>query len=116
VTIVETRDVLGFDMGEQQGTVLRERVRAHPSSDVRLNSTVEQIAADHVALWSAATNETTLVAASLVVLASRLESERTLADELAAAPGLEIHVVGDAAQPRRLADALLEGARVAAAL
>jgi hypothetical protein len=56
------------------------------------------------------------VAASLVVLASRLESERTLADELAAAPGLEIHVVGDAAQPRRLADALLEGARVAAAL
>jgi 2,4-dienoyl-CoA reductase-like NADH-dependent reductase (Old Yellow Enzyme family)/thioredoxin reductase len=116
VTIVETRATLGFDMGEQQGMVLRNRVRDHPACDVRPRSTVERITATEVAVWSADANESSRVQASLVVLAPRLEPVRALADELAGDPDIEIHVVGDAAHPRKLADALLEGARVAAAL
>jgi hypothetical protein len=103
-------------MGEQQGTVLRDRVLGHPRSAVLLGATVEEITATDVAVWDAGSGATSRVAAGRVVLVTRLEPERSLADALVGRCAAEIHLVGDAAQPRKLADALLEGARTGLAL
>lgn len=52
------------------------------------------------------------IAADLVVLALGGEARAELYEGLrAAAPGLEVHRVGDAVAPRRLYDAILEGTR-----
>jgi hypothetical protein len=116
VTVVEGRDMLGHDMGAQQGMVLRERVLAHPRSTVMLGATVEQITATDVVVWDAGSGASTRVPAARVVLVTRLEPERSLADALVGRSTVETHVVGDAVQPRKLADALLEGARIGLAL
>jgi 2,4-dienoyl-CoA reductase-like NADH-dependent reductase (Old Yellow Enzyme family)/ribulose 1,5-bisphosphate synthetase/thiazole synthase len=116
VTIVESRNTLGYDMGDQQGMVLRERVLGHPQSRVLLGATVEQITSDDVAVWQSEANSTSLIPAVRVVLVTRLEPVRALADAFVGRHSIETHVVGDAAQPRKLSDALLEGARAALAL
>jgi 2,4-dienoyl-CoA reductase-like NADH-dependent reductase (Old Yellow Enzyme family)/thioredoxin reductase len=116
ITIVEGRDSLGYDMGDQQGMVLRQRVLEHPQAQVLLRTTVERITPRDVVVWDSATNTTSLVGAARVVLVTRLEPERGLADAFVGRPSMETHVVGDAAQPRKLSDALLEGARAGLAL
>ena len=116
VTVVEGRHALGYDIGIQQGMMLRDRVLNHPRAQVLLDATAERIDQDAVTVWQAGIGTTTTVASSRVVLVTRLESERPLADELVGGLEIDTHVVGDAVNPRKLSDALLEGARVALAL
>jgi thioredoxin reductase len=116
VTIVEPRPALAYDMGDQQGMVLRERVREHPRCTLLLETTLQDIADADVGVWDARGDRHHRVDATLVVLVSRLEADRDLADELAGDGRTEVHLIGDAAGPRRLADAVLEGARLAAVL
>ena len=116
VTLVEGRESLGYDMGEMQGNVLRERVLNHPRCQVLLQTTVQDISPNDIGVWNAATGELSHRPASLVVLVARLESERTLVDALLDERDLAVHVIGDAALPRKLADALFEGATVAMTL
>jgi 2,4-dienoyl-CoA reductase-like NADH-dependent reductase (Old Yellow Enzyme family)/thioredoxin reductase len=110
VTVIETRDALGYDMGAQQGMILRDRVA--DSADLKLRTTVQTIASDHVRVWDAQTNRDYDIPAAQVIVASRMQPRRELADAIAGRVRAEVHVIGDAAEPRKLADALLEGARV----
>jgi hypothetical protein len=45
-----------------------------------------------------------------------MESVRSLADAIRIRIGGRVHVIGDAAAPRKLADALLDGARLGGSL
>ena len=114
VTVIDSHDSLGYDMGIQQGMVLRDRV-AH-TCDIRLRTSVEEIGADRVMVWDSVSCERYDIPAVRVVIASRMESVRDLADYLRGRLGAQVHVIGDAAEPRKLADALLEGARVGQSL
>lgn len=114
VTVIGTHDALGYDMGMQQGMVLRDRVAQ--TCAVRLQTSVETIHADRVTVWDSASGQRSDVPARRVVIASRMQSARTLADTIDARIPTRVHVVGDAVEPRMLADALLEGARTAQAL
>jgi len=110
VTVIDTHDSLGYDMGLQQGMVLRDRVS--DTCALRLKTSVERIEPDRVLVWDSVSGESTDIAAKRVVIASRMESSRSLADALRGHTAARVHVIGDAVAPRKLADALLEGARV----
>ena len=110
VTVIDTHDSLGYDMGLQQGMVLRDRVS--DTCALRLNTSVERIEPHRVLVWDSVSGESSDIAAKRVVIASRMESSRSLADALRGHTAARVHVIGDAVAPRKLADALLEGARV----
>jgi 2,4-dienoyl-CoA reductase-like NADH-dependent reductase (Old Yellow Enzyme family)/thioredoxin reductase len=116
VTVAESRGSIGYDMGEQQGMVLRSRVSEHVRARILLRSTVERIARDHVVVWSADEDTRSTVPGSRVICVPRLEPQRGLADAFVGHATCDVHVIGDAVEPRRLSDALLEGARVASAI
>ena len=94
VTVIGTHDSLGYDMGMQQGMVLRDRV-AHTCA-VRLQTSVETIHADRVTVWDSASWTAIRCPARRVVIASRMQSSRTLADTIDARIPTRVHVVGDA--------------------
>jgi 2,4-dienoyl-CoA reductase-like NADH-dependent reductase (Old Yellow Enzyme family)/thioredoxin reductase len=114
VVVVETRDALGYDIGIQQGMVLRDRVAEQ--ADVRLGATVEALGEDRITIWDSVGNRRETLAVDGVVVVAGLEADPTLRDEIVAQAGaaVEVHEVGDCALPRKLADALLDGATVAA--
>ncbi|MDO8490561.1 MAG: FAD-dependent oxidoreductase, partial [Dehalococcoidia bacterium] len=53
----------------------------------------------------------TLVEADTVVLAAGAKPNKKLFEELQG-KGIELHFIGDACEPRRIADAMADGARV----
>jgi 2-enoate reductase len=113
VSIVEPRHSLAYDMGAQQGMVLRDRVAGHPSSTVYLRSTVEAITPDELSIWRVDSDERTLISAHGVVVVPPLAPDLDLADAIRMrCPAVEVHLVGDCARPRKLQDALLDGAMV----
>jgi 2,4-dienoyl-CoA reductase-like NADH-dependent reductase (Old Yellow Enzyme family)/ribulose 1,5-bisphosphate synthetase/thiazole synthase len=114
VTIIDAHDALGYDLGAQQGMVLRDRVAQ--TCAVRLQTSVEAIHSDRVTVWDSASGDRSDVPARRVVIASRMQSVRRLADSICGRITARVHVVGDAVEPRMLADALLEGARTAHSL
>ena len=114
VTVVDAHDSLGYDMGIQQGMVLRDRVAE--TCAIRLRTSVEEINADWVTMWDSVSGETSEVPATRVVIASRMESVRSLADVIRGRVAGQVHIIGDALEPRKLADALLEGARLGGSL
>jgi 2,4-dienoyl-CoA reductase-like NADH-dependent reductase (Old Yellow Enzyme family)/thioredoxin reductase len=111
VTVVDVHDGLGYDMGVQQGMVLRDRVAR--SCGVLLRTSVERITESAVTVWDSVSHRRYDIPAGRVVVAARMESRRSLADELRGRVTADVTVVGDARQPRKLADALLEGAQAA---
>jgi 2,4-dienoyl-CoA reductase (NADPH2) len=120
VSIVEIRPTLGYDIGQQPGAVLRQRILEHPrTAGIHLQSTVEAITAEHVTVWDTQTRELTALRADVVVLVAGREPNHELATainqaeaplELARVWPHEIIEVGDGVTPRKLQDALLEGA------
>lgn len=114
VTIVDVQDALAGDMGVQQGMVLRDRVAEE--CDVKLRTSVESIGADHVTAWDSVSGLRYDIPATRVLIASRMESVRSLADAIRVNTSRRVHVIGDAAEPRKLADALLDGARLGGSL
>jgi 2,4-dienoyl-CoA reductase-like NADH-dependent reductase (Old Yellow Enzyme family)/thioredoxin reductase len=116
VTIVDLQESLGYDMGEQQGAVLRERVREHPSATLHLGSAVERITRGRLDIWEAGSNRVKSVAANAVIVVESRQRNLDLADAIRA--NLEstvMYAIGDCAEPRKLADALLEGATIGSA-
>lgn len=109
VTVVDIRDALGYDMGMQQGMVLRDRVA--DNCTIALHTATEQITDSAVSVWDSISDHHYDIPARRVVIAARMESRRSLADDLRGRVDAEVILVGDAQQPRKLADALLEGAR-----
>jgi NADPH-dependent 2,4-dienoyl-CoA reductase/sulfur reductase-like enzyme len=119
VTIFETRDRLAIDMGEQPGAMLRDRVLNHPgTAAVRLQSTVEQIASRHIVVWHAPSRSLETIVIDAVVLGQYRQANPDLAADLTEAfdGRLTVHQVGDCLQPRKLQDALLDGATAAASI
>ncbi|MHB8695783.1 MAG: oxidoreductase [Solirubrobacteraceae bacterium] len=117
VAIVELEGSLGHDMGEQQGAVLRERVATHPAVTLHLGSTVEEVRRDGVDIWIAAGDRIDSVAAQAVIVVESRQRDHELAETIRAHLGPEaVHTIGDCVEPRKLADALLDGARVGNAL
>jgi 2,4-dienoyl-CoA reductase-like NADH-dependent reductase (Old Yellow Enzyme family)/thioredoxin reductase len=114
VTVIDTHDALANDMGMQQGMVLRDRVA--DACALRLQTSVENIGAAAVTVWDSVSGQQFDVPATFVLIASRMESVRALADALRGRIRGRVHVIGDAAKPRKLADALLDGARLGASL
>jgi thioredoxin reductase len=114
VILVETRETLGYDMGDQQGMVLRDRVA--DLAEVRLGATLEELGVAEITIWNSADDRQETLEIDGVVVASGLESDPSLRDEIVARVGdaIEVHRVGDCALPRKLADALLDGATVGA--
>jgi NADPH-dependent 2,4-dienoyl-CoA reductase/sulfur reductase-like enzyme len=113
VAIVDVQDVLAYDMGEQQATVVRERVREHPSATLHLQSTVEAIGPNRVDVWDAAADRIHSIAAQAVIVVESHQRNLELADAIRAHLGsAAVFAVGDCVEPRKLADALLEGATV----
>lgn len=109
VTIVDIHDALGYDMGMQQGMVLRDRVAS--SCTIALRTSAQEITDSGVGVWDSISGSQYDIPAERVVIAARMESRRSLADDLAGRVGTQVILIGDAQQPRKLADALLEGAR-----
>jgi 2,4-dienoyl-CoA reductase-like NADH-dependent reductase (Old Yellow Enzyme family)/thioredoxin reductase len=119
VTIFETRGGLALDMGEQPGAMLRDRVLNHPgTAAVHLESTVEQIASGQIITWHAPSGRSETVAIDAVVLGQYRQPNPALAVGLTETfdGQLPIRRVGDCLSPRKLQDALLEGATVAASI
>ena len=114
VTVVDGQDALAGDMGLQQGMVLRDRIAR--DCDVMLRTSVESIGEHHVTAWDSVSGLRYDIPATRVLIASRMESVRALADALRVRLGGRVHVIGDAAEPGKLADALLGGARVGGSL
>jgi 2,4-dienoyl-CoA reductase-like NADH-dependent reductase (Old Yellow Enzyme family)/thioredoxin reductase len=119
VTIFETRGGLALDMGEQPGAMLRDRVLNHPGTvAVHLESTVERIASGQIVTWHASSGRSETVAIDAVVLGQYRQPNPALAVGLTETfdGQLPIRRVGDCLSPRKLQDALLEGATVAASI
>jgi NADPH-dependent 2,4-dienoyl-CoA reductase/sulfur reductase-like enzyme len=117
VAIVDLQESLGYDIGEQQGAVLRERVREHPSATLHLGSAVERITRDGLDIWEAGSNQVKSVTAKAVIVVESRQRNLELAEAIRASLGsTAVYAIGDCAEPRKLADALLEGATIGNAL
>ena len=118
VVIVETRDALAYDFSMQPAMPMMARLGSHPDVDVHLLSTLEAVADGEVAIWSAADDRRSHVPAAGVIVVPPLESNPALRDEIRAGAGVvpELHVLGDCVEPRKLQDAVLEAATLAARL
>lgn len=113
VAIVDLHESLAYDMGEQQGAVLRERVREDPATTLHLRSTVEAVEPDRVRIWAADADRDDVVLAQSVIVVESRQRNLELADAIRAHLGAAaVFTVGDCAEPRKLADALLEGATI----
>jgi 2,4-dienoyl-CoA reductase-like NADH-dependent reductase (Old Yellow Enzyme family)/thioredoxin reductase len=119
VVIVETRGALAYDMGEQPGAVLRKRVLEHPGVEgVHLGATVERITPYHVVVWESRAGSSRHVTADAVVLVAGRQANHELVARVGEITGTTraIVTVGDCASPRKLQDALRDGALAGTAL
>jgi pyruvate/2-oxoglutarate dehydrogenase complex dihydrolipoamide dehydrogenase (E3) component len=117
VCVVEVRGSLAFDMGEQQGEVLRGRVSGHSESTVRVASTVERIGPGHIEIWDAARDQRDRLVADAAIVVERAQPNLELADAIRGHDAaLPVFAIGDCVEPRRLADALREAAMLGASI
>jgi 2,4-dienoyl-CoA reductase-like NADH-dependent reductase (Old Yellow Enzyme family) len=119
VSIVEARDALAYDMGDQQGAVLRDRLVNQPGWDgAHLGCTVESIASDQVTIWRSEPSVPDEIAADAIVVVARRAPNQELAIAISrrCEASVEVFEIGDGLSPRKLQDALLDAATVAASL
>lgn len=117
VSVVTVDETLAPEMGVRPGTVLRERLASNPRFQLVSQATVEGLDGEWVYIARRGARKATRVPANLVVVGTELESNAELADELALSGEVEqLYRVGDCVAPRKLQDALREGARAAIAL
>jgi 2,4-dienoyl-CoA reductase-like NADH-dependent reductase (Old Yellow Enzyme family)/thioredoxin reductase len=111
VLLVDPGKALAADAGLRAKWLLLERVQQHPHIQIRLNATLEEIAADAVLIQSEGGSEWVRPVAH-VVLATGGEAENRLLDTLKREWPGELYAVGDCVYPRRLNEATYEGALV----
>jgi 2,4-dienoyl-CoA reductase-like NADH-dependent reductase (Old Yellow Enzyme family) len=118
VAIVEVGEALADDFSPHPAVPMLERLAADPDLEAHLRTTVEGIEDGEVAIWSAAGASHARLPAAAVIAVPRLDPNPALRDELAARDGrpLELHAIGDCVVPRKLQDAVLEAATLAARL
>lgn len=112
VTIVEMADAVGADMFSEGRELLMEKLR-HKEVRIITGAAVKAITADG-AVISGSGGDEILTGMDCTILATGVES----IDELsAAAAGVaEIHLIGDAREPRQVLDAIREGSETGRAL
>ncbi|HNW28776.1 MAG TPA: NAD(P)/FAD-dependent oxidoreductase [Spirochaetota bacterium] len=105
VTIVEMTDAVGADMFSEGRELLMEKLRR---KDVRVLTgvTVKEITADG-ALVEGKDGEAALSGMDYIVLATGAEAADTLSSAVSGVG--EVHVIGDAREPRQVLEAIREG-------
>jgi 2,4-dienoyl-CoA reductase-like NADH-dependent reductase (Old Yellow Enzyme family)/thioredoxin reductase len=118
VAIVETRAGLAYDFSPHPAVPMLERLAAHSALEAHLETTVEEIGDGELAIWSGAGSSRAVLPASAVIVVPVLEPNPAIRDALVAREGAgpEVHSLGDCVVPRKLQDAILEGATVARAI
>jgi 2,4-dienoyl-CoA reductase-like NADH-dependent reductase (Old Yellow Enzyme family)/NADPH-dependent 2,4-dienoyl-CoA reductase/sulfur reductase-like enzyme len=117
VAIVDLHESLAYDMGDQQGTVLREHVREHAATTLHLRSTVEAVEPDLVHIWAADQNRKKAITAQAIIVVESPQRDLELADAIRARlDSAAVFAIGDCVEPRKLADALLDGAMIGSAI
>jgi NAD(H)-dependent 7beta-hydroxy-3-oxo-delta4-cholenoic acid oxidoreductase len=112
VTVVEMSDSVGSDMFSEGRELLMEKLR-HKEVRFITSATVKEITGDGAVIERAGGIET-ITGMDYIVLATGAEPVNELA---AAAAGVsEVHVIGDAREPRQVLDAIREGSETGRAL
>ena len=112
VTVVEMRDGVGTELDVLPRTMLLERLK-RGGVKIHTNTTLARLT-PHVAVARTAEGEIRLPIET-VVLAVGIRPNRELLDDLERR-GVEVHVVGDAREPRGIGEAVWEGFETALAL
>jgi 2,4-dienoyl-CoA reductase-like NADH-dependent reductase (Old Yellow Enzyme family)/thioredoxin reductase len=115
VTILATDENLASDYAKQPAMVLVDRITANHAATVRVKTTVEAISDDGLTVWDSVTGSREHLGAQTIVVVETLEADLDLTHRIRArfAGQIDVHPIGDCARPRKLQDALLEGAYVA---
>lgn len=112
VLLVEPSRELVTDIGMRSRRFQVEALEHDPRVEIRLGTTVEALGARRAVLWNG--QERWQVEVDLVVPTRTLLPVAELADELLERqPALEVHLVGDCAQPRNALEAIHEAAALA---
>lgn len=106
VTVVEAIGDIAVDAPIDERMLLLGRL-AERGVRIMTNTRVMKIGHDHVVVQTPSALQE--IAADMVVVCMGSEPETALAKPLAAA-GISLHVVGDANEPRKVTEAILEGA------
>lgn len=111
-TVVEMTDAVATDMFSEGRELLMEKLRRR---EVRIitSAAVKEITADG-AVVALTGGEETITGMDYIILATGAEPVNGLADEAAGVP--EVHVIGDAREPRQVLDAIREGSETGLAL
>jgi 7beta-hydroxy-3-oxochol-24-oyl-CoA 4-desaturase len=112
VTIVEMTDAVGTDMFSEGRELLMEKLR-HKNVRYITSATVKEITADGAVVERPGGTET-ITGMDYIILATGAESVNELS---AVAAGItDVHVIGDAREPRQVLDAIREGSEIGRAL
>jgi NAD(H)-dependent 7beta-hydroxy-3-oxo-delta4-cholenoic acid oxidoreductase len=128
VTVVEMLDNVGMDIAAEARTVLMARLRENGveivtstrvveilPDGVRVVNTIKEIRPDWTTVIKNGDEERTIGGIGKIILAVGVQS----VDDLSAKIGdqvAEVHVIGDAKQPRKALEAIAEGAEVGRAI
>jgi NADPH-dependent 2,4-dienoyl-CoA reductase/sulfur reductase-like enzyme len=110
VTIIEMTDAIATDMSPEGRVVLMDRIR-RKGIDVMVRAKVVEFLEDGVVVERDGQKES-IHGAERIVLCMGIRSEDELAARIGDKVG-EVHVIGDAKQPRRLYEAISEGRETA---
>ncbi len=109
VTIVEMLEKVGVDIGRSIRWIIRERLR-QKGVNIRTGSKVVEIVEGGLMVEEG--SRKAFIEGEAIVLAVGTRSDRKLYDELSdKIPNL--HIIGDASEPRKALDAIHEGAEIA---
>ena len=128
VTVVEMLDNVGMDIAAEARTLLMARLRENGveiatsarvleilPDGVRIVNTIKETRPDWTTVYKDGTEERTIGGMGKIILAMGVES----VDDLSAKIGdqvAEVHVIGDAKEPRMALEAIAEGAEVGRAI
>jgi 7beta-hydroxy-3-oxochol-24-oyl-CoA 4-desaturase len=112
VVIVEMTDTIAGDMFSEGRELLMEKLR-HKEVRIITSATVKEITPDG-AVFALPCGDETITGMDYIIFAAGAEPVNDLSD--AAAGVAEVHVIGDAQEPRQVLDAIREGSEIGRAL
>jgi pyruvate/2-oxoglutarate dehydrogenase complex dihydrolipoamide dehydrogenase (E3) component len=105
VTVVEMLDEVGKDMDPLAKTMITRRLQQR---QVAIHTNTEVVRLTETAVMAQREGKVLTLPCATVVMAVGVRPNRALADALSGT-GQEIHVIGDAVEPRKANDAIREG-------
>jgi pyruvate/2-oxoglutarate dehydrogenase complex dihydrolipoamide dehydrogenase (E3) component len=128
VTVVEMLENVGMDIAAEARTLLMERLREKGAEivtssrvleilpdGVRIVNTIKEIRPDWTTVIKDGNEERTIGGIGKIILAMGLEPVDDLSEKIGDQVA-EVHVIGDAKQPRKALEAIAEGAEVGRAV